>query len=65
MDVTGNSDSDDMFEGDESSVFKQTALTQPHVEEPFGFEPKDKQVKAIRHLLNGGKSDPFTLPNRL
>jgi superfamily II DNA helicase RecQ len=51
MNVSGDSDRDDAFEGDESGVFEQMALIQHRATELFGFEPKSKQVEAIRHLL--------------
>jgi superfamily II DNA helicase RecQ len=53
MDITGDSDGDDAFGGDEGGVFEQTALIQYRVNKLFGFEPKNKQVEAIRHLLYG------------
>jgi hypothetical protein len=51
MDIAGDSDYDNAFEGDESGVFEQMALIQHRVTELFGFEPKNQQVEAIRHLL--------------
>ena len=48
MDFGSDSDGDDAFRWD---LFEQTALTQRRVNELFGFEPKDKQVEAIRKLL--------------
>jgi hypothetical protein len=51
MDITGDSDSDDALGGNENGVFEQIALIQYRVNEVFGFEPKNKQVEAIRHLL--------------
>ena len=48
MDFGSDSDGDDAFRWD---LFKQTALIQRRVNELFGFEPKDKQVEAIRKLL--------------
>src|SRR4029077_1183166 len=51
MDITGDSDSDDALGGNENGVFEQIALIQHRVNEVFGFEPNNKQVEAIRHLL--------------
>jgi hypothetical protein len=51
MDITGDSDGDDAFGGDEGDVFEQTALIQCRVNKLFGFGPNNKQVEAIRHLL--------------
>ena len=48
MDFGSDSDGDDAFRWD---LFEQTALIQRRVNELFGFEPKDKQVEAIRKLL--------------
>ena len=48
MDFRSDSDGDDAFGG---GVIEQTALIRHHVNELFGFEPKNKQVEAIRHLL--------------
>jgi hypothetical protein len=48
MDVTGDSDGDDVFGGDESGVFEQIALIEHRMNELFGFEPENS--KAIRHL---------------
>ena len=48
MDFRNDSDGDDAFEG---GVIEQTALIRHRVNELFGFEPKNKQVEAIRHLL--------------
>jgi hypothetical protein len=39
---------DDTFGG---VVIEQTALIRHCVNELFGFEPKNKQIEAIRHLL--------------
>ena len=48
MDFRNDSDGDDAFGG---GVIEQTALIRHRVNELFGFEPKNKQVEAIRHLL--------------
>jgi hypothetical protein len=48
MDFRSDSDRDDAFGG---GVIEQTALIRHRVNELFGFEPKNKQVEAIRHLL--------------
>jgi hypothetical protein len=48
MDFGSDSDGDDAFRWD---LFEQTALIQRRVNELFDFEPKDKQVEAIRKLL--------------
>ena len=48
MDFGSDSDGDDAFRWD---LFEQTALIQRRVNELFGFEPNDKQVKAIWKLL--------------
>jgi superfamily II DNA or RNA helicase len=48
VDFGSDSDGDDAFRWDS---FEQTALIQRCVNELFGFEPKDKQVEAIRKLL--------------
>jgi len=48
MDFRSDSDGDDAFGG---GVIEQTALIRHRVNELFGFEPKNKQVEAIRHLL--------------
>jgi hypothetical protein len=47
VDFGSDSDGDDAFRWDS---FEQTALIQRRVNELFGFEPKDKQVEAIRKL---------------
>jgi hypothetical protein len=59
MDIAGDSDYDNAFEGDESGVFEQMALIQHRVTELFGFEPKNQQVEAIRHLLYTIKATSF------
>jgi superfamily II DNA helicase RecQ len=48
MDFRSDSDGDDAFGG---GVIEKTALIRHRVNELFGFEPKNKQVEAIRHLL--------------
>jgi ATP-dependent helicase YprA (DUF1998 family) len=48
MDFGSDSDGDDAFGG---GAIEQTALIRHRVHELFGFEPKNKQVDAIRHLL--------------
>jgi hypothetical protein len=50
MDFGSNSDGDDAFGAGEGCAF-ETASIQHRVNELFGFEPKDKQVEAIQHLL--------------
>ena len=49
MDFGSDSDGDDAFRW---GLFEQMALIQRRVNEFFGFEPKDKQVEAIRKLLS-------------
>ena len=60
-DSDGDSDGDDAFRWD---LFEQMALIQRRVNELFGFEPKDKQVEAIRKLLSHDKSDLISLPKQ-
>jgi len=48
MDFRSDSDGDDAFGG---GVIEQTAFIRHRVNELFGFEPKNKQVEAIQHLL--------------
>ena len=48
MDFRSDSDGDDAFGG---GVIEQTAFIRHRVNELFGFERKNKQVEAIRHLL--------------
>ena len=55
-----DSNGDDEFRSDEGGVFKKMALVR-RVNELFGFQPKDKQVEGIRHLLYD-KSDQILIP---
>src|SRR5467141_5124900 len=56
MDFRSDSDGDDAFGG---VVIEQTAHIRHRVNELFGFEPKNKQIEAIRHLLYDKRDQGF------
>jgi hypothetical protein len=56
MAITGDSDSDDAFGGNENGVFEQIALIQHRANEVFGFEPKNKQARATSTGISAKRS---------